>query len=194
MTSTLARTALHNKTAPRNRAVELAEAPLRGMIALRGNVEGAAMADAVRAAVDLSIPAQRRFEGDGETRVLWMAPDELMVQVPIDQAPAAVRALETGLAGTPHLALDLSDARTILSLRGQGAREVLAKGAPVDLHRSAFGVGDVRRTRIGAVAAAFYQISDEPETFELFCFRSYAPYLWDWLAASSKPGALPGVL
>ena len=86
----------------------------------------------------------------------------------------------------------MSDARAVFRLDGPGAREVLAKGAPVDLAPAAFGPGDFRRTRLGQVAAAFWM--PEPEVFDLMCFRSVAGFVADWLATAARPGSLPGFL
>ena len=78
----------------------------------------------------------------------------------------------------------------MLSVAGQGARELIAKGAPVDMSPQAFGTGDLRRTRIGQVAAAFWLGDDG---FTLVCFRSVGAYVFDWLKASAAEGARPGL-
>lgn len=194
---TLARTALGGPSAPTGRAIGLAEAPLMGMATVRGDLASPELAEAVRAAVGVDMPAPRKFVANAEAparRALWMSPDELMLQAAAEDNEAVLSAAKAALSGVPHLVLDVSAARSVFTLTGDGAREVLAKGAPVDLHPSAFGVGDLRRTRLGQVAVAIYQTAAGPDVFELFCFRSYAPYVWDWLIASSKTGSLPDVL
>jgi len=144
----------------------------------------------VKAAVGSDIPDIRKAT---ET-ALWMSPDELLLLTPYGEAEAAVATLTEKLSGEHHLAVDVSDARTMFKLEGEAAREVLAKGAPVDLARDKFGVGDLRRTRISHIAAAFWQSSAEPDVFEIICFRSYASYLWEWLEESSREGSMPGIL
>lgn len=170
----------------------LTEQPLRGMITLRGDLSN--LAQAVEKCVGCGVPDMRRAAGGSGGDALWMSPDELMLTVPYEAVGDRLAALTGALSGVHHLAADVSDARAIFRLEGDATREVLAKGAPVDLSRAAFGVGDVRRTRIGHIAAAFYQMSDTPDVFEVICFRSYAQYLWDWLVASSREGSMPGVL
>lgn len=195
MDKSLAQTALAGDAAPADLAIELAEAPLLGMVTVRGDLAAPAVAEAVQAALGVAIPAQRKVAiGNDGRRALWMAPDELMLQLPYEQADDAVVTIDRTLGDTPHLVANVSDARAMFVLKGECVRDVLAKGAPIDLHRDAFGVGDLRRTRISAVAAAIYQTHADPETFEVFCFRSYAAYLWDWLCASSKKEAMPDVL
>ena len=174
--------------------LKLSEAPLRGMITLRGDLGETAFANALEGATGLAVPSLRRGAYDGDRGALWMSPDELLLMLPYGEVGETLTKLAKALDGQHHLAVDVSDARAVFRLEGSAAREVLAKGAPVDLSPDAFGDGDVRRTRIGQVAAAFTQVASEPDTFEIVCFRSYARYLWDWLVASSVEGTMPGAL
>lgn len=170
--------------------LKLSVQPLRGMVTLRADLADPAVAKAVQAAVASDMPEVRKAT---ET-ALWMSTDELLLLTPYGDAGKAVDTLTQALENVHHLAVDVSDARTSFKLDGNAAREVLAKGAPVDLSRGAFGVGDVRRTRISHVAAAFWQSGADPDVFEIVCFRSYATYLWEWLEESSREGSMPGVL
>ena len=170
--------------------LKLSVQPLRGMVTLRADLSDAAVAGAVKTAVGSDMPDVRKAT---ET-ALWMSPDELMLLMPYGEAGTAVAKLTETLSGVHHLAVDVSDARTMFKLEGDAAREVLAKGAPVDLARDQFKVGDLRRTRISHIAAAFWQSGEEPEVFEIICFRSYATYLWEWLEESSREGTMPGIL
>ncbi|MEX2518913.1 MAG: sarcosine oxidase subunit gamma family protein [Paracoccaceae bacterium] len=120
-----------------------------------------------------------------------MSPDELLFVTGYELAPQAALALGEALAGRRHLAANVSDARAVFRINGPGARELIAKGAPVDLSPTAFGPGDLRRTRLGQVAAAFW-IGDD-DAFTLVCFRSVGVYVFDWLKASAASGARPGL-
>jgi sarcosine oxidase subunit gamma len=165
------------------------------MIALRADPEtdGAAIA----AATGVAMPGQRRITVDGDRALAWMSPDELLVMAPKAEAAAMLAALDDALAGRHHLAVDLSDARARFRIDGPGAREVIAKGAPVDMASPAFrpvegGAGDFRRSRLGQIAAAFWMPGDD--VVELVCFRSVAGYAEAWLRQASRAGSLPGVL
>lgn len=196
MSEPMLRTALGNPPCPSGLAVEIVERPLCGMITLRADLANAAVEAMLRSEFGVGVPAVRKIQlaGPNGHAVAWMSPDELMLFCPYDQVQAKLSAIATALAGVHHLAVDVSDARTIFKLNGEGAREVLAKGAPVDLRKGRFGVGDIRRTRLGQVSVAFYQVNDAPEMFELFCFRSVAHYVHAWLANAARAGTLPGVL
>ena len=167
-----------------------------GMVTLRGDLADATLAAALAAAVEAAtgcpLPDTRRIAVSERGAVAWMSPDELMLFTGPAEGPATVAALDAALAGAHHLAVDVSDARTVFRLEGPGAREVLAKGAPVDLHPASFGPGDFRRSRLGQVAAAFWMPA--PEVIELMCFRSVAHFVAAWLEQAARPGSLPGHL
>ncbi len=90
------------------------------------------------------------------------------------------------------MAVNVSDARAVFLIEGQGAREVLAKGAPVDMSSGVFGKREIRRTRIGQLAAAFWTL--DGETFEVVCFRSVGAFMFDWLSNAAQEGSLPEYL
>jgi sarcosine oxidase, subunit gamma len=162
-----------------------------GMITLRGDLTSAKLGAAVKSAVGLAVPGQRRVEIAGDKAAGWMSPDELLLILPYAEVPATVAALDVALAGEHHLAVDVSDARAVFRISGAGAREVLAKLCPVDLSPAAFGPGELRRTRAAQVAAAFW-ISG-PEEFTLVCFRSVAAYVFGLLTKSAAEGGAVGV-
>ncbi len=158
-----------------------------GMVTIRGDFASKPFAAAIKKVCGGPIPAQRKFEGC----LGWMSPDELIWTGDYADAAGIASALANELGDEHHLAVNVSDARAVFRLTGQGARELIAKGAPVDMSPASFSPGDLRRTHIGQVAAAFWMNDDEGLT--LVCFRSYAGYLFDWLSASAKDGATPGL-
>jgi sarcosine oxidase subunit gamma len=163
-----------------------------GMITLRADLSADATAAAVKSAVGLVLPGTREIRTGKQGSVAWMSPDELLLLCEHDKAPALVAGLETALEGQHHLAVDVSDARALFRIEGKGAREVLAKGAPVDLAPGVFEPGEIRRTRLGQVAAAFWMTGED--AFELVCFRSVADFVETWLRTAALPGSLPEVL
>lgn len=165
--------------------VTVAEAGLRGMITVRGDLAAAAMKKAVKAATGTAVPAPRRIVIDGDKAAAWMSPDELLILVPHEAAQEAVAALEQALAGTHHLVADISDARAVFTVRGAKAAEVLMKLCPVDM--ATLAEGEIRRTRAAQVAVAFWKSG--PEEFTLVAFRSVAGYVMGLLEVSARPGS-----
>ena len=79
--------------------------------------------------------------------------------------------------------LELTDSRTIFRIKGEAARQVLAKGVAVDLHTSVFPVQAIAHTMVEHAGVLLHRVG--PEAFELYVPRSYAANLWQWLTECS---------
>jgi sarcosine oxidase subunit gamma len=187
--------ALDTMREPSNLIIAIEEASFQGMITLRAyDLCSELLAETLRDIIKCEIPEVCKVCFGDETAILWMSPDELMIYVPYDDVDVIIKEIETRLVSYGHFfCVNVSDARAILRLSGEHVREVIAKGCPVDLKRNSFVAGDMRRTRIASVAVGLYRKSQKPEVFEVFCYRSYVKYLWDWLCASSKSCTVPMV-
>lgn len=168
--------------------------PQAGMITLRGDLADAAFGAAVEAAAGCALPGQRGITLDGDRALAWMSPDELLLMVPLGDVPAALATLSERLAGSHYMATDVSDARARFRVSGPGARAVIAKGAPVDMSTVAFPAGQIRRSRLGQVAAAFWVATEAGDAIDLVCFRSVADYVEDWLNTAARAGSIPDIL
>lgn len=166
------------------------ETGLRGMITVRGDLASKEMAAAVKAATGAAVPAQRKVSTGDKGAVAWMSPDELLVVVAYEAANAAVATLSDALEGSHALVANVSDARAVFRLTGDDSRDVLAKLAPVDFCKDAFGAGEIRRSRIAQVPAAVW--GNEDGSFEVICFRSVAQYVFDVLKVSAQSGGEVG--
>lgn len=165
---------------------------LRGMITLRGDLSATPLKDAATGVTGVEFPGRRGANMAGGKGLCWMSPDELLVLVPYDEVQAALGAITRALAGTHHLAVDVSDARASFTLKGDGAaiRNVLAKLTPADMRASALRAGEMRRTRLAQVPAAIW-FGDET-TAEVICFRSVAEYVRGLLVNAAQPGSEAG--
>ncbi|MEX0317559.1 MAG: sarcosine oxidase subunit gamma [Ruegeria sp.] len=167
------------------------ECGLQGMITLRGDLSDKVVIKAVKDATGQKMPGQREVHIDGETGVCWMSPDELLVLVPYAEVEAKLAAMTNALSGVHALAVNVSDARAVFRITGASAREVLGKLAPVDLSPAAFGLGQIRRSRLAQVAGAFWLDTDD--SFRVVCFRSAAAYVFKLLKIAAQPGSEVGV-
>ena len=155
------------------------------MVTLKADLSNKTTRAALKKVFGGPVPAPRKVAKG----VAWMAPDELLIMVSEGTAPEdLVNRLHTEIKA-PALAVDVSDARAVFTLKGNNAREVLAKGAPVDLSADAFAQGDFRRTRLGQVAVAFWMEADDEIT--LVCFASLKQFMFDWLVNAAQKGSLP---
>ncbi len=121
-----------------------------------------------------------------------MSPDELLLFCAYGQADECVATLNEALEGEHFLAVNVSDARAQFRLQGKGVREVIAKGSPANLSPLAMLPGEIRRTRLGQVAVAFWM--PEEDILELVCFRSVGVFVYDWLCTAATEHSLPEVL
>jgi sarcosine oxidase subunit gamma len=173
-----------------NTAVTMTEVVDRGMIDLRGDPDNRSFAAVVESALGIPLPRlPRSSAAAGELSVLWLSVDQWLVQCPRDQASDLARSLKEALAGIPSLVVDMSDARTVIRLQGDGVREVIMKGAPVDLTAPEFKEGSVRRLRFGELAAVVHMVGEAPDVVDLYVFRSYAIFAWEWLIATGHDAA-----
>lgn len=183
------RSALDGTAAERGQTIRIADRGLVGMVTLKGDLD--ALAAALAETTGLSLPGTWQVSlGEDGAAAVWMAPDELLLLTRYEEAGALGARLDHALSGTSHMALDVSDARVVLSLEGAGVAEVLSKGAPVDLSR--FPVGAARRTHLGGIAVVFWRRGED--RWEIAAFRSFARHLFDWLARTSRQGSEVGAL
>lgn len=161
--------------------VEIEDMGPTGMVTLRADLDAAAKAG-------IAVP-ERRVSKDG---TLWMSPDELLILCDRDAAADKVAEVSGALKDAHHLAVDVSDARVMFRLTGEGPllRETLAKLSPADLRAASLPVGEVRRTRLAQVAGAFW-FEAEGEA-RLICFRSVADYVIGLLKHAAQPGSEVG--
>lgn len=147
---------------------------------------GADLAALVRDRHGIDLPATPRratadgtaFIGIGEGR--WLATGEA-------GGNRFAAGLATALDGLAAVA-DQSDGHAVLRLSGPALRRVLAKGVNLDLHPSAFAVGDAAATAIAHIGVVLWRLEDLPDgapVFESALFRSMAGSFWHWLASSA---------
>ncbi|MCF6445407.1 sarcosine oxidase subunit gamma [Nereida sp. MMG025] len=164
----------------------VSECGLRGMITVRGDLASRKLTKAVEDATGQQMPKPRMVNTDGPSGIAWMSPDELLVMVPYADVTGKLAQIDKALAGEFAMAVNVSDARAVFALNGN-AREVLAKLSPADMRRSALPAGEMRRTRLAQVPAAFF--ADADDAFTVVCFRSVAHYVFDLLKAASDPSS-----
>jgi methylglutamate dehydrogenase subunit D len=109
-------------------------------------------------------------------RVMWAGPDQYVVE---GHDISALKAKLRGIASV----IDQSHGRVTIHIEGPNAREVLAKGTPVDLHRDHFPVGKSAMTQMAHVGVHISRIGDD--AFSLSVFRGFSESFWEWLETSA---------
>ncbi len=180
-------TALQSRETPNGLAVEIREMTSRGMIDLRGLAGDPAFMAAAKEVLRLDLPTVPRTSAAwGDIQALWLSIDQWLILCPRARTADLLASLRKALEGIHSLAVDVSDMRTIIRIEGDAARSVLLKGCSLDLLSPGYGAGTVRRLRFAEIAALLHIVSETPDVIDLYVFRSYADYAWDWLLANGR--------
>ena len=183
-----AESALQGRLQTEGLSVSLSEIAGRGMIDLRGLATDRKFMAAAKKAMGLDLPKVPRTSASwGDVKALWLAPDQWLVLTTQANTPALLAALRTALGKIHSLAVDVSDMRAVIRIKGAEARNVLLKGSSLDLLSETYGPGTVRRFRFAEIAALLDVV--EEDVFDIYVFRSYAEYTWAWLAKNARKGS-----
>jgi sarcosine oxidase subunit gamma len=170
--------------------VGLGERQDLGKIDLRGDPHDRAFMAAVGRVLDLLLPSEPcTSAAKAQIAALWLGPDEWLVTCPAHDVPRLVGALREALADVHAAITDVTDGRVAFRVAGPNARDVLAKGCPLDLHPRVFPVGSCAQSLLGKATVLIHLLEDQTEGgpgFDLHVARSFADYLWLWLEDAGR--------
>jgi len=153
-----------------------------GMIDLRGKPDDKAFMKNAATVLGMELPVKPRTSAaKGKIAVLWLSIDQWLITAPLETTDKLLGDLNKKLKKNFCLACNVSDARTIITLSGSQCREVLIKGSSSDVTRAQFMPGTVQRMLFADVAALCHYAGKNPDVVDLYVFRSYADYVWEWL-------------
>lgn len=167
------------------RPVSLGETPLMDMLNLRGNPADPAFSGAVHTVTGLALPVVANTASMGADRqMLWLGPDEWLLQCPIGQGAALEATLRQALAGQHFSVVNVGHGNTVLRIQGPGAADLLSRGCPLDFHASVFAAGQVAQSHISRANATIL-CRQAGSHYEITVRRSFADYLFRWLCAAA---------
>ena len=180
--------ALAHRATPNNLSISIREISERGMIDLRGSTTDKKFMSAAKSALGVELPkAPRTSTTFGDVQVLWLSTDQWLVLTGRARISALLSDLRKGLGTIHSLAVDVSDMRAIIRLEGAGVRETLMKGSTLDLISDDYAPGKVRRMRFAEIAALLHVV--EQNMIDIYVFRSYADYAWEFLVKAARKGS-----
>jgi sarcosine oxidase subunit gamma len=147
--------------------------------AYRGGEAGVALAEALACA----LPAQNRWIGGPHGLLASTGNGRWLVVGQGEAEPALLERVEAAVADRAAV-VDLTHAREVFSLTGEGARTVLFKGCTADLRPSSFGPAGAIATAIGKIGATI--LAHDGERFDVQVPSSYADFFGEWLAVASR--------
>ena len=167
------------------RPVSLGETPLMDMLNLRGNPADPAFSGAVHTVTGLALPVVANTASMGADRqMLWLGPDEWLLQCPIGLGAALEATLRQALAGQHFSVVNVGHGNTVLRIQGPGAADLLSRGCPLDFHASVFAAGQVAQSHISRANATIL-CRQAGSHYEITVRRSFADYLFRWLCAAA---------
>ena len=162
-------------------AVVISERPFLGHLNLRGDPEDAGFTGAAENVLGLRLPTEpNTVAANGDLFALWLGPDEWHIVTPPAAQTALMGSLEAAFDGMHVAVTDVTGGQTVISVTGLRARDVLAKGCPLDLHPRVFKSADCAQTLLAKANVLIHCVNDSP-TFELIVRRSFAEYTALWL-------------
>lgn len=172
-------------------SAQLAEEPFVTMVDLWVDPNGAGATAAAGALGADALPTTPSTAVDGsDTTVIWFGPDEWLVTSTGRAGEDLEAQLRDAVAEHDGAAVDVSAQRTTLRLRGEHARDVLAKGCSLDLHPSAFGPGAAAQTMLGLAAVVLIPLADNGTDYRILVRSSFARYLAEWLVDAAEEYAI----
>ncbi|WP_206455638.1 sarcosine oxidase subunit gamma [Aurantimonas marina] len=157
----------------------------RQRISLRADAQSL---EAVEAKLGLALPMRPKTStSEGDISALWIGPDEWLM-VSNDDAGGA-ESLPARLAGVPGIsAVDVSHRNVAIAVEGPAAEAVIAAGCPQDIRLGGFPVGAASRTILSKAEIVLWRTGEQ--RFEVECWRSFADYVWTFLAEAARSPAV----
>ena len=164
----------------------LNELRFRGVVNLRVRRDDPAARQAVESALGASLPKVGKAWVVGDATLYGIGPDEWLAVG--GHGPATAQRLRDASAGQFVGVTDVTENYTTFVASGPAAREILAKGCPLDLHPKQFQPGDVAGSVIAKATVVLNLVSEEAgdARFEVLVRRSFADYLFRWLEDAAR--------
>ena len=180
--------ALAHRPTPDNLSLSMREISERGMIDLRGSTSDRKFMSAVKSVLGVDLPKTPRTSASwGEYKALWLSTDQWLILCTRSKTTSLLAELTAALGKLHSLAVDVSDMRAIIRLEGEDVRETLMKGSSLDMISDDYKQGTVRRMRFAEIAALLHVV--EENCFDIYVFRSYADYTWEFLTKAARKGS-----
>jgi sarcosine oxidase subunit gamma len=166
--------------------IVIGESAHRAIVNFRGNGQDSAFLQAVKAVTGADLPVKPNTTTQaGEFRLLWLGPTEYWVTAPAGSEERLVSDLRQAFTGQHAAVIDVSESRTVITISGPDAGEVLARGCSLDLHPRAFGPGQCAQTGL-AKANVLIDQRDAVPSYDIYVLKSFADYLWQWIGLAGR--------
>ena len=115
-----------------------------------------------------------------KTRILWSAPRTWLV---ISNKENIINIIKKNCDSANFAITDVSHSRAVIQIKGLNAREVLKKGCPININE--FKKNTCVGTIFNGITILVDCVEDNPDTFNLFCLRSFGESFYHHITDSA---------
>lgn len=119
----------------------------------------------------------------GQRRLFKTGPEQFWIIGP--EGDALASGLQAAVAPSIGAVTPLSHSRTRIFVEGSSARDLLAKGIPLDFHPDVFRVGHFALTGLHHTPVLVDRTAET--RYEIYAMRTFAHSVWDWLTDAALP-------
>ena len=123
-----------------------------------------------------------------QTRVMWSGPRTWIVT---SSKPNTAGMVKESFNKEDFAVTDLSQSRAVIEIKGKNAREVLKKGCPLNFDD--FKKNNCAGSIFHGITILIDMIDDDPDTFNLFCLRSFSESFYHAITDSALEEGYIGV-
>ncbi len=163
---------------PRDRAV-LRLLPPASQFILRGDDSVCRLVAPALGIASLPGTCRATQDGNSDGAALWLGPDERLLLGPEHRQSSIIAEIAAALGDAPYSLVAVGHRNVAMELTGTASSLVLNAGCPLDLHETAFPVGMCTRTVLARAQIVLWRTG--PERFYLNVWRSFLPYVWEFL-------------
>jgi len=138
---------------------------------------------AILAGFNLELPAAQRAATSATMTAIWIQPGMWMLSAAGHAEGAMARAIKDATGDAASI-VDQTHGKTVLTLSGAKARDVMARGCRLDLHPRAFMPGHSAVTQVAHIGCMLRQF-DEIPSYEMLVPSSFAETFFGWLTHSA---------
>ncbi len=116
--------------------------------------------------------------------ILWLSTDQWLIVASEKQSEELTQSLNQALSAFDYFSLcEVSHMRSVFRLVGRQAENIIHKGGSLDTTLPYFKDGFVKRMSFAEIPAIVHFLScqKEEQMIDLYVFRSYANYVFEWL-------------
>ena len=123
-----------------------------------------------------------------QTRVMWSGPRTWIVT---SSKPDIIDMVKESFNKEDFAVTDLSQSRAVIEIKGKNAREVLKKGCPLNFDD--FKKNNCAGSIFHGITIFIDMVDDDPDTFNLFCLRSFSESFYHAITDSALEDGYIGV-